>query len=175
MGAWLSKSVRGILPRSLNRARNSVIGALCVLSIGASAATAAVCDPEKVELRWEGGKARFSVEIADTYEERGKGLMFREEMAKFSGMLFIYPEPSSVAFWMKNTLIPLDMIFLDATGVVKRIHENATPQSLETIPGGENILAVLEINGGLSRRLGIEVGAQMHNPAFDPAIAQWPC
>ena len=101
--------------------------------------------------------------------------MFREEMSRFSGMLFVYPKPQKVAFWMKNTLLPLDMIFLTFDGVVARIHENAEPLSETSIPGGSNILAVLEINGGLSQKLGIRTGAQMRHPAFDPETAAWPC
>ena len=127
------------------------------------------------DLRWAGGKARFAIELADTFDERAMGLMFRTQMPRFSGMLFIYPEPSSVSFWMKNTLIPLDMVFLDQTGLVTKVHENATPQSLEAIPGGEDILAVLEVNAGLTRRLGITVGAQMRHAAFDQDSAVWPC
>ncbi|MBV1864779.1 MAG: DUF192 domain-containing protein [Rhodobacteraceae bacterium] len=103
------------------------------------------------------------------------GLMFRTQMPRFSGMLFIYPEPSKVSFWMKNTLIPLDMVFLDQTGLVTKVHENATPHSLEAIPGGKDILAVLEVNAGLTRRLGIAEGAQMRHAAFDQDSAVWPC
>ena len=144
------------------------------MSLTVSAA-AGQCSDDFADLRWEGGKARFAVELADTFDERAMGLMFRTQMPQFSGMLFIYPEPSKVSFWMKNTLIPLDMVFLDQTGLVTKVHENTTPQSLEAIPGGENILAVLEVNAGLTRRLGISVGAQMRHAAFDQDGAAWPC
>jgi uncharacterized membrane protein (UPF0127 family) len=136
---------------------------------------AAKCSDDVVDLRWDGGSARFNVEIADDDIERGQGLMFRESMGRYSGMLFIYDEPSTVAFWMKNTLIPLDMVFLDQHGVVQHVHENAVPGSLETIPGGDNVLAVLEVNGGLSNSLGLEVGAQMRHPAFAATMPVWAC
>jgi len=133
------------------------------------------CSADSVDLRWDGGKARFAIELADEYDERAQGLMFRTQMARFSGMLFVYPQPSSVAFWMKNTLIPLDMVFVDKTGLVMKVHENAIPHNLEPIPGGENILAVLEVNGGLTRKLGIRAGSQMRHSAFDQSSALWPC
>ncbi len=167
------KSARGILRFRPARTIGATFLALGLL--GSELASAGTCDSGQVDLRWENGKARFAIELADTFDERAKGLMFRTKMARYSGMLFVYPEPSSVTFWMKNTLIPLDMIFLDKTGLVTRVHEKASPQSLATIPGGDNVLAVLEINGGLSRRLGIVVGAQMRHAAFDQKAAVWPC
>lgn len=136
---------------------------------------AAQCTDDVVDLRWDGGSARFNVEVADDFEERARGLMFVESMGRYNGMLFVYDAPSTVSFWMKNTLIPLDMIFLDARGVVQRVHENAVPGSLETIPGGDNILAVLEVNGGLSDKLGLVKGAQMRHPAFADGMPAWAC
>ncbi len=135
----------------------------------------AKCSDDVVDLRWEGGSARFNVDIADDDAERGQGLMFVERMGRYNGMLFVYDAPSTVAFWMKNTLIPLDMVFLDKHGVVQHVHENAVPGSLETIPGGDNILAVLEVNGGLSSKLGLAVGAEMRHPAFGATEPVWAC
>ena len=89
-------------------------------------------------------------------------------------MLFVYEHPQRVGFWMENTLIPLDIIFADASGVVKRIHENAIPLDRTTIDGGDQIQFVLEINGGLAGRMGIEVGSEMRHPAIG-ANASWPC
>ena len=89
-------------------------------------------------------------------------------------MLFVYEHPQRVGFWMENTLIPLDIIFADASGVVKRIHENAIPLDRTTIDGGDQIQFVLEINGGLAGRMGIEVGSEMRHPAIG-AHASWPC
>ena len=149
----------------------SFVSALVLMGQG----VAAQCSQDIVDLRWDGGSVRFNVDIADDDEERGRGLMFVESMGRFNGMLFIYDAPSTVAFWMKNTLIPLDMIFLDPRGVVQKVHENAVPGSLETIPGGDNILAVLEVNGGLSSKLGLVEGAQMRHPAFQNNMPAWAC
>jgi uncharacterized membrane protein (UPF0127 family) len=166
--------VHGILPHNPERKRISFFTVVWLFVL-AGGSFAAQCDPGHVDLRWQGGKARFAVEVADDFEERARGLMFRENMARFSGMLFVYPAPAKVAFWMKNTLIPLDMVFLDETGTVVSIHEQAVPGDLTPIPGGDNILAVLEVNGGLVRKLGIPLGARMRHPAFSAEKAVWPC
>ncbi|SLN14723.1 hypothetical protein PEL8287_00593 [Roseovarius litorisediminis] len=133
------------------------------------------CRDDQVYLRGDWGQARFSVELADDKEERAKGLMHRESLPKSSGMLFVYPVPQVVGFWMKNTLIPLDMIFIDKTGTVQRVHHMAKPLDESPIFGGNSILAVLEINGGLAEMLGIVEGSQMRHPAFDAEVAAWPC
>ena len=150
--------------------------ALCIplLPAAAPAAAADACRADTVFLRGSWGSARFTVEIADDIRERAQGLMFRESMPSSRGMLFIYDYPSAVAFWMKNTLIPLDMIFLDAQGVVRTVHSNAVPGDLTPIRGGNGILAVLEINGGLAAAMGIVPGSEMRHPAFGNAAA-WPC
>ena len=134
----------------------------------------AECYPGHVDLRGDWGAARFSVEVADDAQERSLGLMHRDSMATGAGMLFAYEEPQRVVFWMKNTLIPLDIIFMDETGVVKRIHENAVPLDLTHIEGGHGIQFVLEINGGLSRRLRISEGSELRHPAIGTGAA-WPC
>ena len=134
----------------------------------------AACDLEHVDLRSELGQARFSVEVADTPRERSLGLMHRETMPRSAGMLFVYEKPQPVSFWMRNTLIPLDMIFMDKRGVVQRVHENAVPLDETGIDGGDGIQFVLEINGGLAGRLGIVEGAELRHPAIG-ADAAWPC
>ena len=140
-----------------------------------AAAAAAVCEPGRVDLRGEWGRASFAVELADDPAERAQGLMHREQLATGRGMLFIYEEPRRASFWMRNTLIPLDMIFLDPRGRVTRIHENAVPLDETPIDGGDNVLAVLEINGGLARRIGIDEGSELRHPALDQAEAAWAC
>lgn len=136
--------------------------------------TWADCAPDTVELRGDGGVARFTVELADDPAERSRGLMHRENMASGAGMLFVYERPQRAVFWMKNTLIPLDMIFMDPTGRVTRVHENAIPGDLTGIDGGQDVQFVLEINGGLARRLGIAEGSEMRHPAVG-GDAAWPC
>lgn len=132
------------------------------------------CDPARVDLKGDWGSARFSVELADDPQERSLGLMNRETMPRSAGMLFVYEQPQRAVFWMKNTLIPLDMIFMDETGTVTRIHENAVPLDLTGIDGGEKVQFVLEINGGLSGRLGITEGSVLRHPSIG-SDAAWPC
>jgi hypothetical protein len=150
-------------------------GALCAAVVLAAHAATAACRVDEVEFRWDGGGARFAVEVADEAAERAQGLMFRERMASGAGMLFIYDAPQDVAFWMKNTLIPLDMIFVDAAGRVAKVHANAVPGDLTAIPGAPATLMVVEINGGLAARIGLGPGAEMRHPAIDQAGAVWPC
>ncbi len=135
----------------------------------------AVCSQTAAEFRWDGGSARFAVEIADDEAERSRGLMYREDLSTSAGMLFIYEQPQNVSFWMKNTLIPLDMIFIGADGRVNDIHANAVPGDLTPIPGPPDTLMVLEINGGLAGRLGLGEGAELRHPALDAKTALWPC
>ena len=133
------------------------------------------CLETQAEFRWDGGAARFAVEVADDAAERAEGLMFREKLPVSSGMLFIYDHPQPVAFWMKNTLIPLDMIFIGAEGRVEQVHAKAVPGDLTPIPGPGDTLMVLEIGGGLAARLGLGEGAVLRHPALDQSGALWPC
>jgi len=150
------------------------IPALVVAWLLVAAPALASCAPDRVVLRGDWGRAAFRVEVADSPAERSQGLMHRESLPRQAGMLFVYEEPQPVSFWMKNTLIPLDMLFIGADGVVRRVHENATPLDETPIPGGREIFAVLEINGGLADVYGIEAGTQVRHPAFG-ARAAWPC
>lgn len=101
--------------------------------------------------------------------------MNRAAMARSASMLFVFPEPRKVGFWMKNTLIPLDILFADESGVVRRVHPMARPLDETVIDGGEAIRFVVEINGGLAARLGIVPGAEIMHPAIDQGLAKWPC
>lgn len=147
--------------------------AVCVTFLAEG--VAAECRPDRVELRNDQTHIRFDVELAVTGPEKSRGLMFREHLPNRSGMLFVYDPPQQVAFWMKNTLIPLDMIFVDQAGIVTRVHEGAIPGDLTPIDGGSDIFAVLEINAGLSARYGIQPGTQMRHEIFSQAGAIWPC
>ncbi|MTI01620.1 DUF192 domain-containing protein, partial [Roseibium sp. RKSG952] len=89
--------------------------------------------------------------------------------------LFVFDPPQRVAFWMKNTLIPLDMIFLDKTGTVTRVHEGAIPGNLTPVEGGDSVFAVLEINAGLASRYSIKPGTVMRHEIFSQGPAKWPC
>ena len=103
------------------------------------------------------GTHRFVVEVARTPQEQQRGMMFRQSVAPSRGMIFPYDPPQPVAFWMKNTLIPLDIIYVRADGTIAQI-TTATPQSLEAIPSSEPIALVLEIGGGRAAELGIRPG-----------------
>ena len=153
-------------------------GALVAFAFLASAAGAAAkaCDPDRVDLRWRGGgAASFAVEVADDAGERSRGLMFREALAPESGMLFVYDGPQSVAFWMKNTLIPLDMLFIGQDGRVRSVHADAVPGDETPIFGGDDIQFVLEVPGGTAGRLGIAPGAELRHPAVERRFAAWTC
>ena len=106
----------------------------------------------------EGQVHRFVVEVARTPEEQARGLMERQSLAPDRGMLFPYQTPQAVAFWMKNTLIPLDMVFIAPGGRILRIEANTVPLSLEPVGSGEAVEAVLELAGGRSAELGIAAG-----------------
>lgn len=144
------------------------------LAMGSGAALA-TCRPDTVFLRGDWGNARFTVEIADDPREQAQGLMHRAELAASAGMLFVYPTPRPASFWMRNTLIPLDMLFIDRHGVVTHIHHQAKPLDETPIHGGDAVLAVLEINGGLARRLGMTKGSVLRHPAFADHEPHWPC
>ena len=135
----------------------------------------AQCSETSAKLKWSGGNASFTVEVADDFNERAEGLMFRESMAKSAGMLFIYQRASRVSFWMKNTLIPLDILFFDESGTLVTAHENAIPLDETPIPGGGQIQYVLEVNAGLVDAFGIKEGAVLQHPGLVQENAAWPC
>lgn len=101
--------------------------------------------------------------------------MFRKSLDRFSGMLFVYDGEQKVNFWMRNTFIPLDLLFFDSKGVLRKIHHKAKPLDLTNIFGGDSIQYVLEINAGLSAALGIEVNSEMRHPLIHNDIAKWKC
>ena len=114
----------------------------------------------------DGHTHRFRVEIADNDASRERGLMFRKSLGPDAGMLFDFHTTQYVSFWMKNTLIPLDMVFIDARGTVVNVAANATPLSEANIPSAGPVLAVLELRGGRAAQLGIQAGDQVHERIF---------
>ena len=139
-----------------------------------AAPAVAECRDDTVSVVGEFGRAAFRVAVADDPQERAQGLMFVEEMGRFEGMLFVYETPQHATFWMRNTLIPLDMLFADETGTVTHIHENAVPLDESTIDGGRGVRFVLEINGGMAEMLGMDTGATLQHPSIGAAAAL-PC
>ena len=115
------------------------------------------------------GAHAFTVEIADEPEEITTGLMNRESMDPDAGMLFDFGQPREAAMWMKNTLIPLDMLFMDPQGKVIAIARETVPGSLRTITPGVPVKSVLELNGGRAEELGIEPGDEVIHPIFGNA------
>lgn len=108
---------------------------------------------------------RFSVEVARTPAEQAKGLMFRREVPPDQGMIFIFSPPRPASFWMKNTLVPLDMIFIRPDGTIARIAANTVPLSLDPVAVGEPVVAVLELAGGRAAALGIREGDKVSWPS----------
>jgi uncharacterized membrane protein (UPF0127 family) len=121
---------------------------------------------ETLEIVTSKGRARFQVEIAATPAEQKRGLMFRKSLAPDRGMLFTYAKPQPAAFWMKNTLIPLDIIYIAPTGRVLSIARNARPHDETPIASGGMILGVLEIAGGRAAQLGVLPGDRVVHRIF---------
>ena len=112
------------------------------------------------------GPQRFTVEMAITPEQQERGLMFRKTLAPNAGMLFDFGREGERAFWMKNTLIPLDMLFIKADGTVARIASNTKPLSEESVPSYQPVQAVLEIAGGRAAQLGLKAGDKVRQTIF---------
>ncbi len=117
-----------------------------------------------------GRQIKFDVEMATDEAQRERGLMFRKQLGAYEGMLFDFFQEREVSFWMKNTLIPLDMVFIAADGTVRHVHANAVPLSTDTIPSRYPVRAVLEINGGSARLLGIKPGDKVRHEIFGNAV-----
>jgi hypothetical protein len=117
-----------------------------------------------LEITTKSGVHPFSVELATTEAEREKGLMFRKELPEGQGMLFDFHREQDVGFWMQNTYIPLDMIFIKADGRILRIAENAKPMSTDVIPSNGPVRFVLELIAGTARKMGIAPGDRVASP-----------
>ena len=148
----------------LSRPRVALAGlALFVLPVAAQAAS----PRDELIVVTAAGEHRFQVEIADEPRERARGLMFRREMGAEEGMLFDFEDEQPASFWMRNTYIPLDMLFIRADGIIESIGERTTPLSEKSVTSRGPVRYVLEINGGLSDQLGIEAGDSVAGPAMD--------
>ena len=132
------------------------------------------CDPGFLNIMFNQNQTKIKVELAESFEDRKKGLMFRKDLDSGSGMLFVYGSPRTVNFWMKNTQIPLDIAFADERGIITRVVKNAVPYSLDLISGGKNIQYVVEVNAGDSTKFNLFEGAQLQHEKFTTA-AIWQC
>ncbi len=131
-------------------------------AVGAIERSPAGLDQVPLTVTTAAGKThRFTVEVARTPEQQTQGLMNRQTLAPDRGMIFPYDVPTPASFWMKNTLIPLDMIFIRGDRTVARIEANTAPLSLDPVAAGEPVIAVLELAGGRSAELGITAGAKV--------------
>ena len=153
--------------------------ALVLLGVLAVTATAGIAQDnvapidfgpmESLVIKSKDASHTFSVEVADTLEEQARGLMYRESMPDDQGMLFEFSEPKIATIWMKNTAIPLDIIFVRSNGKILKIEHLATPYSLRSASSEASVAAVVELNGGRARELGIMPGDIVKHEFFETA------
>ena len=159
---------------SFPRVRPAVATGLCLALSAVAAPALAACPQdgqpvgnlESLDIVTASGKQHFKVEVVGTEESREKGLMCRKTMAADRGMLFDFKRSQPVAFWMKNTILPLDMVFIAADGRIVSIARNAVPFDETPIPSGGSVLGVLEIDAGVADKDGIEPGDKVSARIF---------
>jgi uncharacterized membrane protein (UPF0127 family) len=152
------------------RLRCWATAAAFLLLSAVAACSDSAASSDKLEIVTASGQHRvFNVEVVSRPEERERGLMYRQSLAPDAGMLFDFQHDEPVSMWMKNTFIPLDMLFITADGTVVKVAANTVPQSLETIPSERPVRAVLEIKGGEAARQGIAAGDHVLYPVFKNA------
>jgi len=158
------------VPRSMTSALRKIGASLRVAGVAGllvlASAFVAACsaDENRAVLHTESGEHAFTVELATTPSARSEGLMFRQELADNAGMLFDFKEEREVSFWMRNTYIPLDMLFIAADGEVMKIHANARPHDPTSIPSNHPVRFVLEIPGGRAEEIGARAGDTLEHP-----------
>lgn len=156
---------RPLAPRAVRHAFSALVLA-AGLAAGAAAQEGAPAATEPLTVATRSGVHPLAVEVMRTDAERSRGLMFRRSMAPDHGMLFDFARVEPVAMWMKNTYLPLDMVFIRADGTVARVAADTEPLSTRVIPSGEPVLAVLELNAGTAARLGLRSGDRIGHPLF---------
>ncbi len=123
---------------------------------------------DELQITTKNGTQKFNTEIAQSNAQLEKGLMYREKIAEDESMLFLFPKDMKIAMWMKNTLIPLDMLFIDKSGKIIYIAHDTKPNSLDVISAGATpVRAVLEIGGGIAQKKNIVVGDSVNYKAFE--------
>jgi uncharacterized membrane protein (UPF0127 family) len=151
--------------RRLARLANSGAAGFFALMLLAQASLLAA-STGTIVLKTETGDHRYNVEVAETNEERAVGLMYRRSLPEDAGMLFIYDRAQPISMWMKNTLIPLDMIFIAADGTVHRIEAHTEPFSTALINSEGDVRAVLEVNAGQASKIGLKPGDKVAYPGL---------
>ena len=161
----------------VSRPLGRLVGRRMVLGASLSLAAVAACAQE-AEITFQKSslaivtanrELKFDIELATNDAERARGLMFRKQLGAYQGMLFDFFREMEVSFWMKNTLIPLDMVFIAGDGTIKHVHANAAPMTTDAVPSRYPVRAVLEINGGSAALLGIKPGDKVKHPIFGNA------
>ena len=142
--------------------------ALLLLTAGLFAGSVQAMRSESMTLHTARGPQVIRVEITETMEEKARGLMFRMRLPDGEGMLFGYDPPREITMWMRNTLIPLDMVFIRSDGVVHRIEASTHPLSEEIIASRGDVAACLELAGGAAERMGLKPGDWVEHPLFTP-------
>jgi uncharacterized membrane protein (UPF0127 family) len=150
---------------SVAAGRRLIMAAAFVVFSGVSG-SALAADTQTLEIVTGNGVHSFSVEVMTNDADRAKGLMYRRELPDGQGMLFDFERDQEVAMWMQNTYIPLDMLFINADGRIRRIAEKTTPLSTAIIPSGGPVRGVLEVIGGTARKFGIKPGDRVAHPIF---------
>ena len=137
-----------------------------MLALCAAGSAHAACTPGSLDLRWPGGQAHFTVEVAADQAAREKGLMFRDHMASSAGMIFVYQAPNHARFWMKNTLLPLTAAFIADDGTIVNLAD-MKPQSTDSHCSAQPVRYVLGMNQGWFAKKGIKAGARLSGPPFE--------
>lgn len=138
-------------------------------AVGAGAQAPAAFERTTLVIETADGRHAFDIELALTPAQQSQGLMFRRQMAADAGMLFFHQREKVATMWMRNTILPLDMLFIATDGRVVHIVERTVPQSLTTISAGRPVRAVLELNAGTVRRLAVKSGDRLIHPLFGNA------
>lgn len=146
----------------------SIAFALFAILAMADAGFAASASEGHLEIRTATGSHGFDIEVMRSEAELEKGLMFRRQMDADKGMLFDFGAPQQVSMWMKNTYLPLDMVFIARNGAVVAVKQNAEPMSEAIISSGRPVTGVLELNAGTAKRIGLKVGDEVRHPMFKP-------
>jgi uncharacterized membrane protein (UPF0127 family) len=152
--------------------RAAVFTVLALLAFTARTAAFEQLPVQTIEIETKKGPHRFTVEVAADSASQERGLMYRRTLAPDAGMIFVFGQKQFVSFWMKNTFLPLDMLFVKADGTISTIQANAVPFSETSIQSAEPVLAVIELNAGRAKALGIEPGDKVRAQAFGNAIAE---